>query len=389
MARPAFAESGNIAPQAGHTKPQAEELLRQSIGALIDNHPQLSLKHTQGLLERHANFRLGKLIHADLFATQAHQATLMAREGAPEKLRIRGMVEEARARLHYHQPPADRLPDAIAQVSGLHEFAFAIDASRARLYVFTNREGIPRMVFDHYISIGNGGVGKTREGDKKTPLGVYHLLSYLDGDQLPELYGTGAYPINYPNDWDRLRGHHGYGIWLHGTPQTVYSRPPKDSRGCVVISNQLFEKLAPYIDLGRTPIIITEKIHWMKAEDWEAKRERLLLTIDQWQRDWQSLDIEKYLSHYSQNYKTPEKSYAEMMKTSRVNSKKKTFVSAEIKNIDLFDYPGESNTMLAVFDQDYRSNNYNVKYRKQQLWRYEDNLWKIIFEGHAETKPSV
>ena len=389
LAGAAFAEDGDPAPQTDGTEPKAEKLIRQSIGALIDNRPRLSLKHTQDLLEKRANFRLGKLIRADLLAARAHQDTLMAHAGASEKLRIRGMVEEARTRLRYRPPPPDRLPDAIAQLSGLHEFAIAIDASRSRLYVFANREGVPRTIFDHYISTGNGGIGKTREGDKKTPLGVYHLVSYLDGGQLPELYGTGAYPINYPNHWDRLHDRHGYGIWLHGTPPAVYSRPPKDSRGCVVISNQLLETLASYVDLGRTPVVIAEKIRWLKAKSWDNRRERLLPAIERWQRDWQSLNVEKYLSHYSQNYRTVDKSYAEMTKTSRINSKKKTFVNVDIKNIDLFDYPGESDTVLAVFDQDYRSNNYNIRYRKQQLWRHEGGRWKIIFEGRAETESSV
>ncbi len=389
LAGPALAEGERAAPQAGDPELKTEELILQSIDALIGNDPQLSLKHTQDLLERRANFRLGELIRAELLAAQAHQDTLMTREGASAKTRIRGMVEEARARLHYDPPPTDQLPGAITQLSELHEFAFVIDASRSRLYVFANDKGVPRMVRDHYISIGNGGIGKTQEGDERTPLGVYHLVSYLDGGRLPELYGAGAYPINYPNHWDRLRGRHGYGIWLHGTPATVYSRPPQDSRGCIVISNPLFGRLASYVDPGRTPIVIAKKIQWMNAESWEEKRDRLLLAINQWQQDWQSRDIEKYLSYYSRNYTTLETGYAEMVANSRANSKKKTFVRVEIKDIDLFDYPGEPATVLAVFDQDYRSNNYNVRYRKQQLWRYEGSRWKIIFEGRAETRSST
>ena len=389
LAGTASAGDNNAAPETGNLQAGAEKSIRQSVGALIDNRPQLSMDHIRNLLKQHANFRLGQLIQAELLAAQAHQKTLMASDDALEKIRIKGMIEEAHARIHYHEPPGNLLPNVITQLSEWHKFAFVIDASRSRLYVFANKKGVPEPVFDYYISTGNGGIGKTREGDEKTPLGVYHLASYLDSKQLPELYGAGAYPINYPNKWDQLRDRHGYGIWLHGTPPTVYSRPPKDSRGCVVISNQTIDELAPYIDIGRTPFILSNKIQWLKPHTWKEKRNELLQAISQWQRDWQSLDIEKYLSHYSKNYRTRGKSYMQMMKTSRVNSKKKTFVEVDIKNIDLFDYPGETATVIAVFDQDYRSNNYNVNYRKQQLWRHENGRWMIIFEDEAETESFI
>jgi murein L,D-transpeptidase YafK len=57
-------------------------------------------------------------------------------------------------------------------------------------------------------------------------------------DKLTDFYGSGAFPINYPNEWDRIRGRNGYGIWLHGTPRDTYSRPPRASDGCIVLSNE-------------------------------------------------------------------------------------------------------------------------------------------------------
>ena len=30
--------------------------------------------------------------------------------------------------------------------------------------------------------------------------------------------GDGAFPLNYPNEWDRRLNKTGSGIWLHGTP---------------------------------------------------------------------------------------------------------------------------------------------------------------------------
>jgi len=56
-------------------------------------------------------------------------------------------------------------------------------------------------------------------------LGVYHVTGNLQKDYLVKtygnqstLYGDGAFPLNYPNDWDRRLRRNGHGIWLHGVP---------------------------------------------------------------------------------------------------------------------------------------------------------------------------
>src|SRR5207247_1818032 len=85
----------------------------------------------------------------------------------------------------------------------------AIEANRSRLYVFGNDQGRPRLVADFYVTLGKNGVEKTREGDQKTPIGVYHVTGNLPRSKLTDFYGAGAFPINYPNEWDRRRGRKG------------------------------------------------------------------------------------------------------------------------------------------------------------------------------------
>ena len=53
------------------------------------------------------------------------------------------------------------------------------------------------------VSIGKNGFGKEEEGDRKTPVGVYRLTSFLTDEQLIDFYGLGAFPLNYPNVIDR------------------------------------------------------------------------------------------------------------------------------------------------------------------------------------------
>ena len=99
---------------------------------------------------------------------------------------------------------------------------------------------------DFYISLGKNGVEKQRQGDQKTPLGVYRVISARE--RLPDFYGPGAFPLDYPNDWDRLQHRNGHGIWLHGTPSDTYSRAPWATDGCVVLTNEDFAKLSRYVD---------------------------------------------------------------------------------------------------------------------------------------------
>ena len=42
-----------------------------------------------------------------------------------------------------------------------------------------------------FISIGLKGYGKQKRGDQKTPIGIYHVTRYIDGEELPDLDAFG------------------------------------------------------------------------------------------------------------------------------------------------------------------------------------------------------
>ena len=370
---------------AAATQDEAEKALRHALGAVIDNRINVALPAVNAMLADYPELTPAKMLHADLLTVHAHQTPLLGLPGASEKRRVLGILQETNARFTYRRPPAEQLPDRILQMSPHDSHAIVLDAAHSRLYLFKNHDGKPQLVGDYYVSTGYSGMGKTREGDGKTPLGIYHVTSSISDEDLPELYGGGAYPLNYPNAWDRLHGRSGYGIWLHGVPRNVGSRPPNDSRGCVILSNRLLTELEPHVDVKTTPVILSRQLRWLSADRWSVKRKHLIAAITRWQNDWRALDVEKYLAHYSRNYKTETLNYREMEAHTRRNAKKKTFVEVTIDKLSLFTYPGEAGMVMAIFDQDYKSNNYNVSYRKEQLWRNEDQGWKIIYEGRSDT----
>ena len=175
--------------------------------------------------------------------------------------------------------------------------------SKSTLYLFENVNGEPRYVSDFYISVGKKGADKVSEGDQNTPLGVYFVNSHLTKDKLTDFYGSGAYPLSYPNEWDKRLGRDGHGIWLHGTPSDTYSRPPRASNGCVVLANNDLNDLGSHLQIGVTPVIIASKIDWSDEAD-RTERSALLKEIEQWRSDWASRNTEAYLTHYARDFST-------------------------------------------------------------------------------------
>jgi len=62
------------------------------------------------------------------------------------------------------------VPAQFLKLSSLNKHAIAIDVSKGRLYLFEHKAGSVRLVSDYYISVGKAGVGKSVEGDQRTPL---------------------------------------------------------------------------------------------------------------------------------------------------------------------------------------------------------------------------
>jgi hypothetical protein len=66
------------------------------------------------------------------------------------------------------------------------------------------------------VRLGRGGVGKTREGDGKTPIGLYALGSPRPSQR----YGT-FIPIGYPTDEQRKLGYTGSAVGVHGPARWI------------------------------------------------------------------------------------------------------------------------------------------------------------------------
>lgn len=341
-----------------------------------------AITEIDGVIARYPNFRLAHLIKGDLLL--AHRQPLDAiGAGAPRAEPLQDLRDEALARLNRQQAerPLSQVPKYLLQLTPAQRHAFVIDIERATLYVFENRDGVPTYVNDFYISHGKNGADKLKEGDKRTPLGVYHITKALPGQKLPDFYGPGAYPINYPNEWDKREQRDGYGIWLHGTPSDTYSRAPRASDGCVVLANPDFKALEQYVDVGSTPVIIAPKVEWTDVSGRDQLRAELLNQVESWRSDWQSRDVERYLSHYGPAFSDGKLNLGSWSQRKRQVNEGKTWIEVELGEVSAFLHPGRDDLAVVSFEQDYRSNNLSNKMKKRQYWQRENGSWRIVYEG--------
>jgi murein L,D-transpeptidase YafK len=363
-----------------------EDRLSSVFEAIEANQLDLALKRVDALIADHPNFRLAHLVRGDLLLARSRPLLTFGNvvKTVPQD-RIEGLRDEALARLRAQRqrPDEKRLPRYVLQLTPEQKHAFVVDSHRSRLYVYANDGGKPRLIADYYVTLGKNGIDKTREGDQKTPIGVYHVTANLPRAKLTDFYGAGAFPISYPNEWDRRLGRNGHGIWLHGVPRDLYSRPPRASDGCIVLANPDLESVGRYIQVGLTTVIIADEIEWGDAAALEGERASLAAAIEQWRADWQSRDTERYLGHYSQRFASGKQDYTAWAAHKRKVATARQWIKVGVSRVGMFRYPRERDVVVVTFEQDYRSDGLSNVMKKRQYWVKEGAHWKVLYEGAA------
>ncbi|MGH9790158.1 MAG: L,D-transpeptidase family protein, partial [Candidatus Acidiferrales bacterium] len=323
------------------------------------------------------------LLRGDLLLARAHPIAGLGNGAPAARDRIDELRAEAAVRLRAAKelPPAESVPRYLVQLAPTQKHAIVVDASRSRVYVYENVGGVPRLVENYYSTLGKRGIEKEREGDQKTPIGVYEVTSSIPGRRLPDLYGWGAFPLSYPNEWDRLQGRTGYGIWIHGVPSDTYARAPQASDGCIALANPEIEQLAKLVEPGLTPVVIAKHADWVAADAWRAERDAFLHEVESWRADWESRDAERYLAHYAGSFRSDGMNLERWRAHKRRVNAGKSWINVSLSNVSVFRDPGPQPLMVVTFDQDYRSSNLARKARKRQYWVREDGRWKIAYEA--------
>ena len=222
--------------------------------------------------------RIGHLLKADLLFSLSGQADTRSADPA-----IAELQKQLRLRWRHVQSSEANgklVPAKLLRISDRIPFILYADLPASRLHLFAQQHGALVGLSDYYITMGRAGSGKEREGDLKTPVGVYRIDGYIPGGQLHARYGAGALTTNYPNSLDRFLNRTGHGIWLHGTEPGWINRGPRASEGCLTLSNSDFEQLL--IQLGShqdIPVVIDDAPQWIETQDLHQAKDKVLASI--------------------------------------------------------------------------------------------------------------
>ena len=190
------------------------------------------------------------------------------------------------------------VPDPLVSLGSDNGPAYAIlvekDAQRLLLYEYKDTFSLK-----HEFNCSTGEVAgrKQKSGDRKTPEGVYFFTRAFEERDLGPIYGTGAFVMDYPNLLDLKFNRGGNNIWLHGSDKPI---KPMDSNGCVVLNNDDLEVLTQYIQLNRTPIVISEELAMVPAERQLASKKSITEFLDAWKRTFLAGDWDRFNAFYSE-----------------------------------------------------------------------------------------
>jgi|JFJP01.1.fsa_nt_gi murein L,D-transpeptidase YafK len=387
-AKPGVAQAAKSAAKPGikpATDNAAEARLLGIYRLIGSSDTRAALTQAEKLVRDYPDFALAQLVYGDLLNARTQTISQFGNVSASQlgagQSALNDLRTESQMRIKAlrERPPPDAMPTELLRLSRLNRHAIAVDASRARLYLFENLASGPRLMADYYISVGKLGIGKQAEGDQRTPLGVYFITSQLDPKTLKDFYGIGALPINYPNELDRKRGKTGHGIWLHGTPPGQFSRPPQDSDGCVVLANPDLARIISTVAIRSTPVVIARQLHWVPREQTRQMAQEFETRLQAWLASKVAGNAPALANFYAPDFNQNGKPLADWMPALHHELESRRGQPRQIKDINLLHWSDTEETMVVTFGELMAGQRSGVT--RRQYWTRSATGWKIFYEG--------
>ncbi|MGE4292921.1 MAG: L,D-transpeptidase family protein [Desulfovibrio sp.] len=252
------------------------------------------------------------------------------------------------------------------------ELMVAVDKTSQTLYVL-GRHSPLEVLKKLPCTTGQSDGDKVERGDLRTPEGVYFIEGRLDRGLDWELYGDVAYPLNYPNPVDRIRGKSGSGIWLHGRGKQLV---PRDTRGCVALADPDIHALGQELHTDM-PVVIAGKVAWTETpgEDAEVAAE-LTQEVRAWAKDWSDRS-ERFFTHYAPESLTDSGIEFNGFRAHKRNIfQSQPWIEVLVDNIRALQGPGY---WVTWFDQYYRTGSLTSTVGKRLYWQRDNaGKWRIV-----------
>jgi murein L,D-transpeptidase YafK len=217
---------------------------------------------------------------------------------------------------------------------------------------------------------------KLVRGDKKTPEGYYIFRQKLLPDELPDIYGVLAYPMDYPNFWDVRLGRGGDGIWTHGVnkPLTDY-----DSNGCIELRNHDIAALEDQIKLYDTPVLVYENLVFRSSEELKKEGNELIAFVESWRKAWSDKDLESYEAKYAEEfYNSDGRTRSGWMENKRRLAANYRRIDVQLEDVRIYRH---RDVVAVSFVQKYRGDDrFTTDGLKRLYAKKIDGRWLIVGE---------
>ncbi|PLY12343.1 MAG: hypothetical protein C0631_17040 [Sedimenticola sp.] len=276
---------------------------------------------------------------------------------------------------------ASQIPNHVFSRNSEVNTTVLVDKTSKAAYLIDIKDNKPRLIrsFDNLLFGENGG-DKLQEGDKRTPEGVYRITSFIPDESLDPIYGSGAFPIDYPNPLDKIEGRNGSGIWLHGR---AYDDPDKNTtRGCVAFNNNEIGELRKILNQN-TPVIITKHAEFVSEPEYNKQRENLLGTLDQFINAWESGDSEQLsdLLHPSFKSQSGKGKQAWIQHKQRLND---AYPEKHIEAENVYIFKEDGHQVVFDFTQYYCARNIISLGQKQLYFKNENGNLRLVTESFSK-----
>jgi len=384
-----------------HEMRPSDLAILKATGALRAGEPEQAISTLQEARKQDGALQddpLAAIIEAEAYRRSAIRAVARAgqyaRNLSGEEQRLQeadlspGMAE-ADQRLRAFMEHVDGLsgvPLALLDVGSDVKSVFLVDKSRSRMFVYErDAKGAWQRVADEYVVTGTKPGDKLVAGDLRTPNGVYRFVKKLSGAELEDRYGPVAFPIDYPNELDRLNNKNGSGIWMHGYPSGVDRRPPRDTKGCFALPNERLLAIAGHVHLGQSWVVVGEHFAFVDGKARDALRDEVLASLNAWTRDWSSRNSDAYLAHYHPQFHSEWRDLTAWSAYKRRVNTSKSYINVTLDDVTLIRVPdpvGFGEMVVADFNQHYASDSYADTGRKR-VYLVRDTKtgpWRILLE---------
>ena len=279
--------------QAALEKTKQPEQIRFSLGMAYQAEKQyaLALKEFETILDSYPE---PKTVETEIRNTTRMRLAMVARDQLAD--RQTGQISEVEA------VREGEVPEALVAIEKSGDAVLLVDKSSQTLHVYQKRNQRLARVETFACSTGQNDGNKKHRGDRKTPEGIYLFTEVKTGEELPDIYGKMAYPMDYPNPFDRIKGRAGSGIWLHSTDEPIRALLPQKTRGCVVVNDRDIDKLSPRLRLFDTPIIVYDQLEMVPTRQQEELQKEVEGFLSKWQKSWEAKNLREYIQLYSRSF---------------------------------------------------------------------------------------